>query len=406
MSFDESDVRAVVLRINPFWGYILARTRFKLVEGGYPSSFTDGKNIVVLREQAKDIKTAVQITLHELAHIAYLHVLRRKEDYEKVLGEKVHPFIANLGEDVVANAIVYDITKKHIPKAAVLVKGSGSKEAVIRLGSAQFRVVFPRPIRELTTEEIIREILKQLPQEVMEEIEKGGGTGEYWNDDHSKHGELSEAEKDEIRHKIRKAVEEAKKLRGDVPAGIEELIEAAKPKVRYDWRTYARKWIWETYGRDDYTWKRPNKKKMAATRIYLPRTVGRSGEIFVVLDTSGSMGEKELSEALGVIQASAIVSGVKYANILNVDADVEKVDRVSVYRLKRYKVKGRGGTVLWKGVEKAVEMGAKGVVVITDGFIDEESFEQAKIPILIVITRKGNEKLRIENPMVKVVKMK
>ena len=424
------DIRAIVLRYNPFWGYLLAQTPVRVMKTVVGTSFTDGKRIVLHRAQVTDKRTAAKILLHELAHIAYMHVARRKETYSKVIGEDVPPIVANLGEDVVANAAVVDVFGEEIDGAAVRVpEGTRGKYAVIHIANRKIRIDFPKEIGEMSTEEIVKAVWEKLKEEFPEGQERGqgenqregdgkseeqdqgkgqdreqgqdGGQGKQgievdgWTDDHSKHGEMSDADVDDVRQRIQKAIEHAQQYDRDyVPAGIEQVVEAMKPKIRIDWQRFTKKWIRETWGMDDYTWKRPNKRKMAVTGVYLPRTVGYRGEAWIVLDTSGSMGGENIQKALGAIQKGMINNGIDVANVVQVDAEVERVERVRAKDLKKHEIVGFGGTVLRKGLEYAVKKGAKGVIVITDGYTDRDDFEGFKVPILaMVVDENGYEAL-------------
>jgi predicted metal-dependent peptidase len=110
------------------------------------------------------------------------------------------------------------------------------------------------------------------------------------------------------------------KLAGSIPAGLQRVIDKMlHPKVPYKelLRQFLDRWV-----RDDYSWVKPN-KRFIGQGVYLPVLQSQEvGEIVVVVDTSGSMGQKELdlcgAEVSGVLE-SGIVSKV---HVLYVDAAV------------------------------------------------------------------------------------
>jgi predicted metal-dependent peptidase len=98
---------------------------------------------------------------------------------------------------------------------------------------------------------------------------------------------------------------EAAKRRGDVPGELARMIgEIASPKV--DWRAVLREFV-TIHARNDYAWNPPN-RRFLWLGIYLPGMRSEElGEIVVAVDTSGSIGAKELrvfgSEMQGILDS-------------------------------------------------------------------------------------------------------
>ena len=84
----------------------------------------------------------------------------------------------------------------------------------------------------------------------------------------------------------------AGKLGGGLPRGVLEVLE---PKV--NWREMLRDFMSSVAnGRDTTTWRRPNRRYLHQG-VYMPSMYSESmGEIVVAIDTSGSIGERALSE--------------------------------------------------------------------------------------------------------------
>jgi predicted metal-dependent peptidase len=85
--------------------------------------------------------------------------------------------------------------------------------------------------------------------------------------------------------------------------------------------------------------------------------------VAVVIDTSGSMGEKELGQALGELKA---LLRHHRPTVYTVDAEVHTAQKV--FSLDQVRLLGGGGTDMGRGIEKAVEDGHDLVVVLTDGY--------------------------------------
>jgi predicted metal-dependent peptidase len=94
---------------------------------------------------------------------------------------------------------------------------------------------------------------------------------------------------------------EAARKRGAVPAGLARLVgEALAPKA--DWKAALREFV---SGRceDGRSWRRP-RRAMAAQGVYLPGPDGeRLGRVCVAIDTSGSVGPRELAVFASEVQA-------------------------------------------------------------------------------------------------------
>jgi predicted metal-dependent peptidase len=116
--------------------------------------------------------------------------------------------------------------------------------------------------------------------------------------------------------------QQAAKARGQLPAGLARLVEEVlQPKV--DWRDVLREFV-SSYARNDYSWSPPN-RRFIHRGLYLPGVRSEElGDVVLAIDTSGSIGEKELSrfaaEAQGILEAFDCTLTVLYH-----DSDVQRV---------------------------------------------------------------------------------
>jgi predicted metal-dependent peptidase len=95
--------------------------------------------------------------------------------------------------------------------------------------------------------------------------------------------------------------ESAARGRGDLPAGFGRVIQ----DVLYppaDWRAILREFV-SSHARNDYAWCRPNRRFLAAG-LYLPGLYSvELGDVVVAVDTSGSVGAKELGVFAAEVEA-------------------------------------------------------------------------------------------------------
>ena len=161
-------------------------------------------------------------------------------------------------------------------------------------------------------------------------------------------GEVDLPEEHEFQEAVARAAAVAKAI-GKLPASIQRLVdEILAPQV--DWRDHIRLLVTGKVGARGETWKRPNRRRLVLNPIMiLPGKRGYGAETVVVgVDTSGSIGEKEL--AVFMAEVSGILSDVKPRRIVVIgcDAAVSQVDEVTSLDefegLREKGIKGGGGT--------------------------------------------------------------
>ncbi|GAB6898440.1 vWA domain-containing protein [Kineosporia succinea] len=121
-------------------------------------------------------------------------------------------------------------------------------------------------------------------------------------------------------------------------------------------------------GIGDHTFRRPGRRSAAlGGKVVMPAFTRRSPEVAVVIDTSGSVADRELGVALaetaGVIEA---VGGAP-VTVYSCDAAVRTAERVS--SVHRIRLAGGGGTDLRRGVQRALTGRPRPdvLVLLTDG---------------------------------------
>ena len=198
---------------------------------------------------------------------------------------------------------------------------------------------------------------------------------------------LYEGSENELEERWKEVLENAQlaaKMAGREPLGamLAEINSILKPKV--DWRTLLRTAISVGLQKHISTWKRLSRKSddFPGFQRYGLR------EVYAIVDTSGSISERELEQFLGEIYGAA-----KCAKVLVrcFDADVyEKLEvkRPSDAKVIAKKMRGGGGTRITPALKKTLQEMRSGsvVVVMTDGHLFDE--EEAK-PLFAAIATRG-----------------
>jgi predicted metal-dependent peptidase len=134
------------------------------------------------------------------------------------------------------------------------------------------------------------------------------------------------------------------KAQGKMPAGLERLLrECLQPQV--DWREHIQALFARKLGGGGYDWLKPDRRFMARD-IFVPARSGHGAECVVVgVDTSGSIGQRELDVFMG--EVAGILEDVRPRDLFIVwcDARVNRVDHVDdPGELRHLKMPGGGGT--------------------------------------------------------------
>ena len=335
------------------------------VNDDIPTACTNGRDVLY---GADFIQTLTDpelnaVILHENLHKVYQHHWLWKHLW------KENARLANMSADYVINLEILDVSKKYsdfiqLPDSALL----------------------EERFRGMDTQKVFNALK-----------DEGGSGGEEGFDEHN-FDELTEEEKEELGKEIEQAVRQgallAGKTGGDQHRAFDELT---TPQV--DWRDQLREFMSAvSTGKDDSTWRRPNRRWIAQD-MYMPSTISESmGPLVVGIDTSGSLGERELASFLSEVIGLCDNVSPELLHLLEVDAKVqnhEVFDRDGFGRLSsKRSLKGGGGTdmrVIFKHIEDN-NIKPEAVIVLTDG---ETPFPaEVKYPTLWAITSK-----RITSPV-------
>ena len=373
------------------------------------TAYTDGVNKRYSKPFLETVNSESKLrglVLHENLHVALKQIPRGKDMFQE------DSKIANMAADFVVNDIIANI------KGGI----AGGNERVVELPDGALYDPF---FHNWNMREVYNYIRKENPQrqkqsgsssgESNNPSESGtqgsdgdnkikangkeydmGGSGFDEHDWESYIEGLSDEERKDLGDKIDRALREggmlAGRMGGKMPRAIGELLE---PKI--DWREALRDFVSSSMkGKDEFTWRRMNKRHMA-NDIYMPSMENETiGEVIVAIDTSGSIGGKELTEFATELASICDLVSPDVVRIIWWDADVhgEQVFKPEQYQniASLLKPLGGGGTRV-SCVSKYInekKLSAEAVIVFTDGYVEHDIEWNIVPPTLWMITQNRN----------------
>ena len=290
---------------NPFYANIILYLHV-VEDNSCPTMWTDtvslGYNPVFVNKLT--MGELIAVLCHEVLHIAFLHAHRRNN---RDMGKWQH------ATDYAVNLIVSKT--EHLPKGALLdCKYEG-------MTAEQIYNLLPDGKKNKTPS--------------IGEVRDANGKGK------PNAGGGSKRSESEWKIIVKKALSmgvSQGSVSNDIVRAIGEIY-----KVRLPWKDILGRFLIEK-GYNDYTWTVPNKRYMN-TGVYLPSPVTPElGKMVVVIDTSGSVYQKQLnvfaSEIMGILQ---VYPHIMEITVIYADCKVVHAEEVDRYDVK-LKPKGGGGT--------------------------------------------------------------
>jgi len=335
------------------------------------------------------------VLAHESLHTAFMHCHRTNGR---------HADLWNIAVDIKTNAMCL-LMQLQLPKGGII-PDVNSDSIKITINGVN---IFIEKLTDLTAEDIYdklyHELVKNnaLPPESKDCNTLGepqSGNGKSDNDDGdsndsggnkdskmphnwdkhilSSEGDIRQDEVDAIRRKSKQNIAMAAqmaKARGTMHGAFQGMIDAFLKDI-INWRTLLSNFITNMLP-VDYTFRRPHRNSLS-TGSYMPSIVRESIDVVIAIDTSGSIGDNELSEFLG----QAIRISRSYANVimtlLFADMDIHDIIELTSSDspeeiLSHVRINGgRGGTshlciAEWVAEHKS---NATAVVCLTDAFTE------------------------------------
>ena len=225
-----------------------------------------------------------------------------------------------------------------------------------------------------------------------------GSQGGFDSHDWEGAQELTDDEKRELARDIDEAIRQGAMVAGKIGDGSErdrfgELLDA-----QVDWREVLREFIQNTCKGSDYgTWSRPN-RRYVSSGFYMPSGVNdQVGELVLAIDTSGSIGQRELTAFMSEINHICSTLNPERVRVLYWDTQVRGDESYAVHELDKLidstKPVGGGGTSV-ECVPQYIRdhtINPQACVVLTDGYI-WGSWGEWDCPVLWCILDNKNAK--------------
>lgn len=318
-----------------------------------PTAATDGKRIYINPKFMASLTVPERIFVfaHEITHVILQHPQRMKLYMDMGYGPDMKEWSGikfNKAADYVINDYLNHLTI--------------GKQPLNTLLNGQYG-----------RDDLVDDVYCKLPDEPDDPNGKGNG----WD----KHMPAADdaADKDVSKAEIQRAVkqaEAAQKAMGSMPAGLQRLIDdVCEPQV--NWKDHIERTILTIYGNDEASWGSVNRRRIGmAPHVPWPGKVGMAaGSVGIVIDTSGSIGDKELSLFMGEVKG--VLENVMPEKIclMYIDAalhndTVHEFDDVSELAHVAQQAGGGGGTnmpLAFQIVEER-EIDIQCMIILTDGY--------------------------------------
>lgn len=272
----------------PFFGNLATRMTLVNADDWCPTAATDGRKFYYNSEfvNKMPLKQVEFLVGHEVLHAVYDHMGRTGDRDRKIM---------NIAADYCVNA---DLIDQRI----------GEKITVCGM-------LYDPKYKGWSMEEVYDDLMKnankidisKLSQMVLDEHLDGEGEGEGDSKDGKGRPRLSDAEKKAIKDEIKEAVLQAAQAcgAGNLPGGVKRMIkDLTEPQI--SWKELLEQQIQSTI-KNDYTFARPGRKGWHMDAILPASKPGETIDVFIGIDTSGSIGPEDLkvffSEIKGIMDS-------------------------------------------------------------------------------------------------------
>lgn len=355
--------RTILSICSPFFATLALQTKVffkKPEESPIPTAWTDGLHVYFNTEFANSLtrEEFTGVLMHELLHIAFLHVPRRQ-------GRR--PRRWNMAADYAINWLI----------------AKESERVTRTFGKPKFTLPNDALLDDKYADMSAEQVYAKLEEEEQEDDGFNFGlNGDILQGDASVGNDNVIAE---VKQRLAQAVHAAK-MRGTLPAGVERLVEGVLNPPR-DWRRELADLV-EAFPAD-FTFNPPDRRFHDADFV-LPSLNGEQVEFAVAFDTSGSISAEELREYLSEVAGMLRQFDRIKLRVLTCDAavheDVEFDEQDLDAFVERVRFRGGGGTDFRPVFERLEETeGPKALVFFTDGYGTFPS-EAPSYPVLWVLT--------------------
>lgn len=348
------------------------------IDDNVPTAATNGRDERYGREFVKELsdKELNFVIAHEAGHKMYRHLTTWTK-----LHDENHK-LANAACDYVINLMLKDLD----PEGTVIQMPTWKQDMpFFGKKKGEPMGLIDERFRGMNTKQVF-DILKQEQQ--------GGGGGGDGDGEGEGEGEgmdfhdwaeangLNDEEKKILEREIDQAIRQGQmahqKIAGKGNGGIDrELAELLEPKV--DWREVLREFVKATCrARDTSSWRKPNRRYLG-TGTYMPSMIGEKvGHLVIGIDTSGSIGGKELADFLSEVKGIAEEVNPEIVDLLYWDCHVAGHETYEANNVSSIvdstKPKGGGGTSPSCVSEylKNNKIEPECTIMLTDGYVGSD----------------------------------
>lgn len=356
----------------------------KFPDKGIETAGTDGKTVWFDEDflNSLTVPQAVFLCCHEIGHVMWMHMARGKRYIDT--GFEGNPFdqqLWNVATDYVINAMLIQSNIGSMPPKGL----HSSKYTADMLG-----------------EDVYRDLWNTLPPPP-----QGGGNGNGKGDgkDGQSQSRANSVQDGKVldQHifeptnvsdaEMKRAIATAKniaKAMGKMPAALERFVdEVLQPKV--DWKERLRYLIQQAAGRESTTWRSPHRRRLVTQKVFMPSYTGhQAGTIIMVVDTSGSMGQREFDAAFAETAGLMRDLNPRELILMSCDAEVGSYHVLAgtddIFSMQP-ELLGGGGTSFVPPFRRVEDEGVvpDALIYFTDGYGNFPD-EAPKYPVIWVMT--------------------
>ena len=322
MPTQSKETKQAVARLSykqPFFAQLLFDIMELRETPSTPTAATDGQTIWVgdwFRKLTLDQR--VFVLAHEISHAIFMHMPRAKRYVERGLGPDLQFFNHkkwNIAGDYYINHLLVTGHIGDMPSIGLYDTSICNSPDVV-IDDIYCKLPDPDPDEDSMDEHIL----------------PGNGTPKH--------------SPDRIKQAVASAAETAKQM-GKMPGGlgraVGELLEPAQK-----WKDELRDYITSSVGKDDVSWARPNRRRMALPpHVPFPGSEGFAmGTLVLAIDTSGSIGEREMSAFM--TEMKGIIEQVRPRELWvawwDTSCGLERVQSIDEFDANEFEPVGGGGT--------------------------------------------------------------
>ena len=404
--------RMRILNTHGFYGLLLMHMVYSIDENA-ETAYTDGTRIAFGPEFLESLTDSELdfVMMHEILHVVLQHCIRGEDrDHERM----------NIACDIVVNSNI--LLENNMDRRSITLSEWGESMHIAPDGKEG---------HEYTAEQVY-DMLPPTPPQKKKKIPSSGGEkgrakqeqgdpkdltsgGHSWDD----HSQWSQYEEDATLRDVwvKQFAEACEAIsirektigRGTLPLFAQRLLEKLRdPQV--DWRTILNEFVQEEV--NDYSFSPPD-RRFQESPFFLPdfNELGKNGEpvdILFMIDTSGSMSDKEITAAFSEVKGAIDQFDGKLKGWLGFfdAAIIEPKPFESVDDVLKIKPAGGGGTdfqIIFEYVHQHMENRLPAcIIILTDGYAPFPQEHLARdIPVLWLIDNSD-----VEPPWGKVARIK